>query len=307
VCNTQGEATQCGQHTRNFENSLYCLYPLSLSLCRKGRHSNLAGTYFFLFFVAQSLIMLKLSQATNGLTCASQITSMMENVPEAHMTTFANVIELVVAELRSKVPTTTTTSSSSSSSSSAGDSSTNVIDVDAKIPYAFEIPNFSCLSPRGRQTIKVNSTTLCLSSKKADIMVSLNTIKRAYSLEKVDNYGKVSANLWLLVLCEPVPVGKQQTSTIVFSTPPRPKEGDDNGKLKKKQPEVIQVNINTDLLPKGCSTTLSSFQGTAYDVMSTLFSTSQLFSSKLETNNIEYFTSSRNGPLIKCYSNVRYK
>ena len=168
--------------------------------------------------------------------------------------------------------------------------------------YAFEIPNVSCLSPRGRHTVKLNITELCLTSKKENIVVPLNTITRAYSLNKVDNYGKISACLWLLVLSKPVPVGKQTTKTIVFTTPPKPNEGATT-KKKGKEPEVYQVQVDSSHLPP--MSTLENFQGTEYSRMERLFATPHLFCKTLtQSNELNYFTSSRNGPVIKCYSNV---
>ena len=241
--------------------------------------------------------MLKLQQLCrdNNLTCGAKVLAKLQTVPEPHATAFADALQLVVSELKPNAakPTNQATTPATTNNNSTPTKATD---------QAFEIPNFSCLSPRGRHTIKLSATTLTLSAKKGDVTIPLNTVTRAYSLEKVDNYGKVSANLWLLVLNKSVPVGKQTTSTVVFSTPPKPKENNGSSK-SKKQPEIFKVQVNADHLPQNA--TLASFEGTTYDIMNTLFSTPNLLStSKTLTNDTSYFTSSRQGPLMKCYSNV---
>ena len=249
--------------------------------------------------------MLKLKQLCNdNLTCGAKVLALLQTVPEPHATAFANALQLVVSEFKPNAanPTSQGSSSSSQATSTTPTTTTTNNNNTKATDRAFEIPNFSCLSPRGRHTIKLNATTLTLSAKKGDVTIPLNTVTRAYSLEKVDNYGKVSANLWLLVLNKAVPVGKQTTSTVVFSTPPKPKENNGSSK-SKKQPEIFKVQVNADHLPQNA--TLASFEGTTYDIMNTLFSTANLLStSKTLTNDTSYFTSSRQGPLMKCYSNV---
>ena len=247
-----------------------------------------------------------LKNIVRPLKCGPEILSLAEAFEEKHVTALGTALQLVVAEMSSqtKDPAAAIVSSSSSSTTSitstTNNSSAVVIDF-AKDRYAFEIPYISCMSPRGRHTLKLGPHELCLSAKKGDVVVQLSDIRRAYSLDKVDNYGKVTACLWLLVLSTPVPVGKQTTSTIVFSTSPKPVEG--MGK-KSKSPSIIQVEVNSEHLPISVEG-FENFKGTDYGIMQKMFSTPNLLcSNKTRTNNTSYFTSSRNTPIIKCYCGV---
>ena len=94
--------------------------------------------------------------------------------------------------------------------------------------FAFEIPGVQMLSPRGRHAVRVSRTGCTCTARVPRSSRFPSPAKFAYSPPKVDNYGKISADLWVLVLKDPVASGKQMTSTIVFQTKPKPKPIDPN-------------------------------------------------------------------------------
>jgi len=188
---------------------------------------------------------------TSHLKCANQIIQIAQGIDNAqHVTALCESLALVVAELSQTQAKSNPTPHSKESS---------IVNL-TEDKYAFQIPNISCLSPRGRHTFKINPTELCLSAKKGDVVISLTNIQKSYCLNKVDNYGKISACLWLLVLDTAVPVGKQTTKTIVFSTSPKPVQGI----VKKgKALPIIEVNVtNKEHLPSNVSSEFNSFKGT---------------------------------------------
>ena len=196
----------------------------------------------------------KVKSITSHLKCANQIIQIAQGIDNAqHVTALAESLALVVAELSQSQAKSNPTNSKDSSI-------VNSIVNLTEDKYAFQIPNISCLSPRGRHTFKINPTELCLSAKKGDVVISLTNIQKSYCLNKVDNYGKISACLWLLVLDTAVPVGKQTTKTIVFSTSPKPVQGI----VKKgKALPIIEVNVtNKEHLPSDVSSEFNSFKGT---------------------------------------------
>lgn len=286
-----------------------------------------------------------LTAAVSGLRCAPEVIRIARNLSEkgADVTELATAVSLIVKELGEIRPNSVggpdAALSDCSQAASPGTSNTpkdRGLSVVAKpvaaksslspaaatataSNFAFEIPNVQMLSPRGRHAVRITATEMQLHGPRNTlVIVPLEKIKHTYNLPKVDNYGKVSADLWVLVLTEAVQSGKQLTSTIVFQTKPVPKPVDPNSARKTpKPPPTLRVDVSAgaSMLPENCSLLSSSIaasegsstlEGTMRDLISACFHCG-VFTSHPKapsTPDNRFFQSSRNSPVVKCYVGV---